>query len=444
VHNARLMSIQKPGEMRCPSCGQSTPIAPFCSHCGAAIPSDAPIRPRGMDRDELELRSRQLRSDPRSPFRRGSEPPAFEDVGSGLPEVFVPEPEDRLIQAQPPAEDERRVDLFDEADSTGWGPPLGEGAVTDEDQGAADEPLSSWPARDRAAPIEPARVVEPVAPPPIAPPPIAPPQVAPPQAARPPVAPPSAAVAESPAPGMAFDAYQEPGRGHDDAGGYDDDLAGAGYGGRGAGSRRGRGDEPPRRGAAGPFSVIGALVLGAAAILGGALLYGILSGPPQTASASPTPTAAATLPPTGTPSIAPSGAPSGGATATPAQTGTAVASGTPAPDNFTAKVQPCATSEMTFQGCTQDGSTINGTRVWVWVGFYQAQYNDVIGVTLLQGGSPVADGSAQLQQDNIGCKPNKTCTGYLNFNFGALAPGDYTIKVSRNGADAADTSFTAS
>jgi hypothetical protein len=222
------------------------------------------------------------------------------------------------------------------------------------------------------------------------------------------------------------------------------DAAGGGYGGGGIEPGYGYGDEAPRRGGSSPLAIVGVLVLAAAALLGGALLYGIITGPAGTASASPTPTASSTplAIDTGTP--IPTTAPTGGGSATPGVTESPGATGTPVPDNFTAKVQPCATSDMSFQGCTEDGSTITGTRVWVWVGFSQAQYNDVIGVTLLQGGSSVADGSIQLQQDNIGCKPDKTCTGYLNFNFGGLDPGDYTIQVSRNGSNAAEATFTVS
>lgn len=437
VHNARLMSIQKPGEMRCPSCGQSTPIAPFCSHCGATIPSDAPVRPRGMDREELDERIRQSR-DQGGPFRRGV-PGPDEAPGPFEPEAFVPEPEDRVLRAPEPGAEESRVDRFDDQASTGWGPPLGSEPVL------PNGPAAQLPTR----PAEPPWPSEPPPPPRPAPPPAPPPPLVNPPPARP-ALPPAAAAPPAPVSRQAEPRYEAPeyrepeapvpGYGAsatsgEDGGGFDDGAFETGYG---------YGDEPPRRGGSSALAIVGVLVLAVAALLGGALLYGIITGPSATASASPTPTTSSTPLPVDTGTPVPSVEPSAGASATPGVTETPAATGTPVPDNFTAKVQPCATSDMSFQGCTDDGSTITGTRVWVWVGFYQAQYNDVIGVTLLQGGSSVADGSIQLQQDNIGCKPDKTCTGYLNFNFGALTPGDYTIQVTRNGTQSAETTFTVS
>jgi hypothetical protein len=99
---------------------------------------------------------------------------------------------------------------------------------------------------------------------------------------------------------------------------------------------------------------------------------------------------------------------------------------------------------MSFSGCAEDGSTISSDQVWVWIGFYKAAYNDVIAVTLVEqaSGAAAGDGSIQLGQDNIGCKPDKECTGYLYFTFDQLKAGGYTIKVSRDGNQAAQATLT--
>src|SRR5687768_876955 len=72
------MATPKPGEIRCPTCHRSTPPAGFCTQCGSAIPPDARIRPRGMDRDELQERIRARRSGG-DPYRPGAS--ADEDRG---------------------------------------------------------------------------------------------------------------------------------------------------------------------------------------------------------------------------------------------------------------------------------------------------------------------------------------------------------------------------
>jgi len=83
------MATPKPGEIRCPTCHRSTPPAAFCTQCGSAIPSDARIRPRGMDRDELQDRIRARRSGG-DPYHRGG---TVEDDHGGY-ERFEPDPID--------------------------------------------------------------------------------------------------------------------------------------------------------------------------------------------------------------------------------------------------------------------------------------------------------------------------------------------------------------
>jgi hypothetical protein len=91
------MSTPKPGQIRCPTCSQSTPPAAFCTQCGSPIPASARVRPRGMDRDELEERVRQRRPG-EAAFRRGSELEA-----TGAYEQYTPEPEDALAVRDPDA-----------------------------------------------------------------------------------------------------------------------------------------------------------------------------------------------------------------------------------------------------------------------------------------------------------------------------------------------------
>jgi hypothetical protein len=67
-------------------------MAAFCTQCGAAIPPSAQVRPRGMDRQELDARIRQRRpGDTR--FRRGG---GFEGGTAGQAGYvpFEPDPED--------------------------------------------------------------------------------------------------------------------------------------------------------------------------------------------------------------------------------------------------------------------------------------------------------------------------------------------------------------
>src|SRR5688572_28424538 len=110
------MATPKPGEIRCPTCHRSTPPAAFCTQCGSAIPSDARIRPRGMDRDELQERIRARRSGGGEPYRRGG----LADEGASGYERFEPDPRDaQARRSQRP--DERRRDAFDERSTSPGG-----------------------------------------------------------------------------------------------------------------------------------------------------------------------------------------------------------------------------------------------------------------------------------------------------------------------------------
>jgi hypothetical protein len=400
-----------PGELRCPTCSSLTPVGPTCIHCGAPLAGTAP-QARGMDRDELEARIRQRRST--DPFRRGSDP-----LPPDQPAAFVPEPTDELARHQQPADAEPESGRVDRMEEPGVG-----GSVDSWPSRAADEPLVR---RDLDA-MPPPAAPPPAAPPPAAPPPVPPPPVVAPYGAAPPAAPPPDGVGGAP----------EAAAG--DGGGYD----GGGYDGHGGGDDYGW-REPPRRGGFAP--VLGFLVLGIAALIGGAFLFAALNAGSGVAQGSPTPTP--TVGASVTPAVSPtettgaSASALASAAASEASAPTATIAPSATPDNFSATVMPCATSDMDFKGCAEDGSTITTSRIWVWVGFKNALSTDVIGVSVVSqaDGSSVGDGSLELS--NIGCKPDEVCRGgYIQMNFGGLGPGTYDINVTRNGTQVASTSFT--
>jgi hypothetical protein len=418
------MSVQKPGEVRCPTCGYSTPIAAFCTHCGADLPPDAPVRPRGMDRDELEDRIRGAAPRARNPFRRGAS--ADDSALPPGPERYVAEPTDLRARSETEegAPPEPRIDVFSD-------PPKSLASSLAATGGAQ----AAWPEADREFPPSPLRLsddredrVE------------------------------GGALAAPAFPRARYDADDGGYAGREHAPGQSWAAAHEGAGDRGAdagadesggGFDDGNGpsgydypeypDDRRRSGGTGALAIVGFVVLGVAALLGGAILSGVLNTATPAGAASSSPTASASTQPSA--SQGESAQPTGGESPS---SSTPAASQSSGPDNFTAKVQPCASAEMTFKGCAKDGSTITSDQVWVWVGFYQAAYNDVIGVKLVENanGAATGDGSIQLGQDNIGCKPDKACTGYLYFTFDQLQAGGYTIKISRNGQDVAQATLT--
>jgi len=195
-------------------------------------------------------------------------------------------------------------------------------------------------------------------------------------------------------------------------------------------------DDEPRRRGSGALAILGFLVLGLAALLGGAFLFAALNAPsPVSQVSSPSPTPSATSAESGSSSPSAGESPTEGATPSPAS---------PA-DNFSAKVEPCASNRMGFSGCVDDGTRLSGDQVWVWVGFKNGQASTVIGVTIISNAtkSAVGDGSLELDQ-LVGCDPGKTCSGYMQMSFGNLAPGGYRIDVTRDDDKIASTSFTVS
>ena len=388
------MATPKPGEIRCPTCHRSTAPAAFCTQCGSAIPSDARIRPRGMDRDELQDRIRARRSGS-DPYRRGG----VADEGTGGYQRFEPEPEDsQARRSLRPGE--RRRDAFDE----------GAAATAAAAAAAAAAPPNPAPApparpditRDTDDWEERPSIVPPIAPP-------TPAAYAPP--------PPPASEPEH------VDNYDE--TAYDESGyPYEYDEWDDGR------ERRSSG--------AGAFAILGFLALGVLALIGGAVLAGVFGGDPNTGSADPTLTPSPSIQQSVAPTESASAAPSTDPSAEPS--GQPPASGEPVvfPDGFTAVAQPCIPGSAGTEGCASNASSNNG-NVWVWVGFENGTENDVIGAEVIgPDGTTVGEGSIDLAM--IGCNP--TCRGgWTYFPFSGLEPGTYQVRITRNGDAASSTSF---
>lgn len=382
MHNARDMATPKPGEIRCPTCHRSTPPAAYCTQCGSPIPSDARIRPRGMDRDELQERIR-ARREGGDPYRRGSSTGEAAAIGSyGR---FEPEPEDvNARREQPPADE--RVDRFDEAHPSP-APVLPPPEVTGE-----PEP-ERWERRHepQADAAESYRPPDPPAP--------APPYAQP--------------VEERPAyAGHDEDRYEgEPGYAYEPDE-YDNERWQ---------------DDRERSSGAGAFALVGFLALGVLALLGGALLAGVFGDGPGVADATPTPTA--TMAPSVEPTVAPT-PPASAPGSAPA--GSAPPGDGPVtfPDGMVGDVEPCATSEMSFDGCAVDGSTVSGDAVWAWMGFTDASGADSLVVSLISDGQTIHKQERVI--GNVVECPDR-CTGYLIQGYRGLGAGDYELLLERNG-----------
>ena len=385
MHNAPDMSTPKPGEIRCPTCHRSTPPAAFCTQCGAAIPSDARVRPRGMDRDELQDRIRQRRAGG-DPYRRGV--PADEPSGAPGYQRFEPEAEDTAAARR--AEEGMaapRADYFAER----------EAPRPDITRDREPDHYGAWPQQEHAPPPpEPPRSEEPYY-----------------EAPR------------SEAPRYEDPSYVEPERGdYDQAADYEQSYA---YGDEWGGGRRGSG--------LGPVVILGFLALGVLALLGGAVLAGVFDDD-GTGSATQSPTA----------SVEPTLAPSTDVTPTPVVP-TDSGGGSPPPtdgpvtfpDGFIGDIEPCATEEMDFPGCTEDGSSITSDRMWVWIGFTNAQGTDELVLRLQFGGQTIGQ-SPFVMGETVRCP--ETCDGYLRQGYTGLNPGDYELILERNGEFADRASFT--
>lgn len=394
------MATPKPGEIRCPTCHRSTPPAAFCTQCGSAIPPDARIRPRGMDREELQDRIRARRSGA-DPYRRGV--PADDDEAAY--QRFEPEPEDS--QARRPRQPEtRREDHFHEAVSPAPPPPTSTPAEPPSLTRERDE----WEQR------------------PVGAGPSVPPTVVPPAPAPTPVAPiPPLTASEQPP----YPAYEEPE--------YVDNFDDEAYEGEEYAYAEDWDDGRERRSGAGAFAILGVLALGVIALLGGALLAGIFGDggtgevvTSPSASASPAVSASAQPSESAAPSVSGSAGPSA----------SAPASGEPVvfPDGFTADAQPCLPGSADNEGCDSNGASNSGS-VQIWVGFKNGTDADVIGAALIgPEGNTLGTGSIDLA--DIAC--GSACNGYTYFNFANLGPGTYQVEITRNGQHASSTSFEVS
>lgn len=380
-----------------------------------------------MDRDELDERLRQ-RGGGEGLFRRGVNPDDAARGGAGQPgfQPFRPEPEDEFIRRP--------------SDAGGPVPHL------DHTPPGFDERRA--PPRPPPPPPPPVPVVEP--PPPSAPPeepapaPVEAPGpevdtqpetepdtpqleepawVPPPPPPQPAWQPPPLAAHEPPAPRHAEESVTSSGQWEEDEHGYepaayrsyDDDDRGAGGG--------------IRPLMVGLFVVLGILAVGIGAALSGVFGDGV-------AQATPTPSAlvtqqatpSTTLEPSVEPSVEPSIEPTPG-------------NGSPIifPDGFTAETQPCAEQPESFSGCDSSGATVSDGAVWVWIGFRKGTEVDVISVTIVNAaGATAGEGSVGLTIIDCG----DSCNGWLRFRFGSLEPGNYGIRIARNGLPAAEASFT--
>ena len=376
------MATPKPGEIRCPTCHRSTPPAAFCTQCGSAIPTDARIRPRGMDRDELQDRIRARRSGG-EPYRRGGA--ADEDAAF---ERFEPEPDDARVHRA------RRTDAT-RPDHLGEGAAAAAGAAA-LTPGAVPRPDLTRDRDDWTAPIDPPTTDAGVAPDPA-----------------------FTAERQHRQPEH-IDAYED---------GYADPYEEYPY-------EYDQYEEPERRSSgAGAFAILGFLALGVLALFGGAVLAGVFGGDdPGVGSASPTPTFVESLAPVA--SEAPSNAPSAAATAGES---TPPASGEPVvfPDGFSAEAQPCLPGSADDTGCNSNGA-VNGGTVDIWVGFKNGTADDIVGATIVSpDGATLSEGSIDLSRINCGT----SCNGWTYFNFRNLTEGTYEVRVTRNGEPASETSF---
>lgn len=400
----RDMATPKPGEIRCPTCHRSTPPAGFCTQCGTAIPPDARIRPRGMDRDELQDRIRARRSGA-DPYRRGgvADEPGYER--------YEPDPNDARARGGEPAAD-RRIDHFDEARPTPL--PTPQAAPPPPPDITRDTDVDEWRRADAPGREEPhdagdvaaahRELEEEPAP--------APPTYVQPPADEPP---------------RYVDNYDDGYDGtYDDVDEYDYPYE----------------RERDRRPGAGAFAILGFLALGVLALLGGAVLAGVFSEDPGVGQASPTPSAS--VAPSLTPSVDPTGSPADGS---PAPGGSPGTGGSPPPtdgpvtfpDGFVGDVEPCATSEMGFEGCVEDGSTVSGDAMWTWIGFDRARGDDVLVLSLQSDGQTISQ-QERVMSESVSCPD--TCAGYLIQGFRGLAPGTYSLLLERNGEFADQAAFT--
>lgn len=370
------------GDVLCPTCGRWTPPAPFCNECGAAL--------QGGFRDPVGGQGSDV-------FRRGHEVDEPGAPWSGSTERFEPEPEDEAARAAAAAAaaSGSRIDNLSEAEEVPSGPPAwpAEPGLAAEPPPPADEasarqaaekealasPAPRRRSRAAAAPATTsAAIAASAAGEPAPPPPVVPPPPPPPYR---PAQPPEASGGVS---GLVFVVF---------------------------------------------------LGLGILALLGGAILGGVFDAGP-TAEASPSPTADVATPSPEPTTPEPSVSASPTTTAAPTVIPSA-AQPSALPDGFLARAETCD-EEPTGPTCDNSGAENDG-ELWILVSFRHASASDVIGVSIVDSGGNVA-GQSSFPLNF--CGANTDCAGYTYFGFNNLDPGDYDVRVTRNGTQVATTSFT--
>ncbi|MGH2484073.1 MAG: hypothetical protein ACRDE9_06430 [Candidatus Limnocylindria bacterium] len=175
------------------------------------------------------------------------------------------------------------------------------------------------------------------------------------------------------------------------------------------------------------------LGLGILALLGGAILGGVFdTGPTGEASPSPGLISTPTPEPTPEPST-PEASPARSAAPTPIPSD---AEPTTFPDGFFARAEACD-DEPSGPTCDDSGA-VNSGEPWILVSFRHGKPTDVIGIAVVDSSGAVQD-TASLSL--AFCQTNTDCPGYTYDRFGPFDPGDYDVRVTRNGTPAATTSF---
>jgi hypothetical protein len=194
-----------------------------------------------------------------------------------------------------------------------------------------------------------------------------------------------------------------------------------------------------RRRGGGALPIIGFILLCVLALGVGAALAGVLGGG-GIGQASSTPSAFASQAASTEPSLAPTETPSDQSSATPEPTDGPITF----PDGTEITVQPCATQEMSFDGCAEDGSVISEPTMWVWIGFKDAHASDTFVLALRSQGQTINQQEQELGSI-LDCERNgePICSGYLiGAAYRDLQAGEYQLVV-RRGEDFADSaSFT--
>jgi len=363
-------------------------MAAFCTQCGAAIPPGAQVRPRGMDRQELDARIRQRRPGDNR-LRRGT---PFDGGDAPVPGYvpFEPDPDDALAVREAGQQDQPHVD----------------NTAPDFDERAAEaaRPLPPPP------PVEPAGYTS-------AP---YPDEQEPEDAYVPPPQPTweQPQYADEPQP-------DEPYGAPDDAYPYAWEAA-----------------EEPRRGGGGMLPILGFAALAVLALGVGAALAGIFTGGVANASATPTPSVAATT--STAPSVTESPTESG-ASPTPEPTDGPVTF----PDGAELSIQMCGSSGFhnsaigrpEENACEVDGSSVEGGDVWAVVVFAKAGGDDTLTVQLMENGQGQNEQEFTIRSKLDTC--GASCNGLLyGAQYTDLLSGDYKVVLQRNGEFADSATFT--